>query len=166
MDKYELLNGEVLDLARLPPADRAFLAELSRDAAAEGDYSDLLGRVKGPGAVPLRGGRITPDVAGSVLYRVAHDMADRVGIRQGLVLEPGVEVPDMDDEGGLLSLTEAADLIGISRAAAHQALRESRLRGLRVGTAWIVRRVDAESYQPRARSQAANGAEQKLAAEG
>ena len=165
MDRYELLNGDVLDLTLLSPADGSFLAELSQDAGG-GDYFDLLRRVKGPDAFPLRGGRITPEVARSVLYRVAHDMAGRVGIRQGFVLEPGVEVPQMDDEGGLLSLTEAAELIGISRAAAHQALQEERLRGRRVGTAWIIRRVDAESYKPRAKSRGTQGADQKLVAEG
>jgi len=60
---------------------------LVSDAYRDTDYFDLLRRVKGPEALPLRGGPITPTIAASVLYRVAHDIADRTGIEQGYLMK-------------------------------------------------------------------------------
>ena len=152
MKTYELLTGEVLNLAKLAEEERAFLRRLSKDAERGTDYFDLLRGVKGPKALPLRGGPITPAIAASVLYRAAHDIADRVGIEQGYLLAPDVtRSAEANGAGDLLSLTEAADLINITRPAAHQALVESRLRGRRVGNAWVIARADAEAFK-RARS--------------
>jgi hypothetical protein len=147
METYELLTGEVLNISGLADAERAFLKQLSADAAEGADYFDLERRVKGRGALPLRGGPITPAIARSVLYRAAHDIADRVGIEQGYLLAPDVDRSGVEPSGDLLSLTEAAELIGISRPATHQALVEDRLRGQRVGNAWIVRGADAEAFR-------------------
>ena len=63
----------------------------------------------------------------------------------------------MKHDAELLSLTETADLIGITRPAAHQALVEERLTGQRVGNAWVVRRPDAEAFR-RGRSSRPGGA--------
>lgn len=148
MAGYELLDGEVINTSSFSQAEQRFLRELSEDGRRGAEYFDLLRRVKGPQAPPLRGGRLTPLIARSAFYRVAHDIADRVGIEQGYLLAPDVERP----MGGalqrdLLSLTEAADLIGISRPAAHQAVVEGRLRGERIGNAWVVRRADASAFK-------------------
>jgi hypothetical protein len=151
MKTYELLSGEVLSGAELKAREVEFLDGLAKDARQGADYFDLLRRVKGPEALPLRGKRITPQVANSVVYRVAHDIADRVGIAQGYLLPPNAHRAGVKQDAELLSLTEAADLIGISRPAAHQALTEGRLAGQRVGNAWVVGRPDAEAFR-RARS--------------
>jgi len=148
MKTYTLLSGEILDLSGLGGDENLYLQELTRDAGSGLDYFDLLRRVKGRDALPLRGGPITPAIAGSMLYRVAHDLADRVGIEQGHLLAPDVERPrNLGVEDDLLSLTEAAALIGITRPATHQALKEERLRGRRVGNAWVIRRVDAKEFR-------------------
>jgi len=160
MKTYELLTGESLDLGALKKEEVEFLDRLRADAAKEGaDYFELLKRVKGPEGVPLRGRPITPATARSPLYRVAHDVADRVGIEQGYVLRSDADRTAVQPESGLLSMTEAADLIGISRPAVHQALREERLRGRRVGNAWVIRRADAEAFK-RTRSDSAPEAKQ------
>jgi excisionase family DNA binding protein len=148
MARHKLLDDEVIDTSSFSAAERRFLKELAQDGRRGAEYFDLLRRVKGPGAVPLRGGRLTPRIARSAFYRVAHDIADRIGIEQGFLLEGGLERPANGDlHQDLLSLTEAADLIGISRPAAHQALAEGRLRGQRVGNAWVVRRTDARAFK-------------------
>ncbi len=145
---HELLTGEALRLSALAQEEREFLRHLSRDAGRGADYFDLLRRVKGPDALPLRGGPITPAVAQSILYRVAHDIADRAGIAQGCLLEPDVAGSvELIDATNLLSLTEAANLIGITRPAAHQALVEGRLHGRRVGNAWVLTLADAEAFR-------------------
>ena len=147
-ETYKLSTGDILDLSGLTGEEHVYLEELSKDAKDRAEYFELLRRVKGPGALPLRGGPITPSVATSVIYRVAHDIVDRVGIDQGYLLAPelaGTEITlgTLD----LLSMTEAAELIGISRPATHQALKEERLRGQRVGNAWVVARSDAEAFR-------------------
>jgi excisionase family DNA binding protein len=148
MSSYELITGEVLDLSTLKRAEHEFLGSLAADAKKrDADYFDLLRRVKGPKAVPLRGGAITPAIVRSVLYRASHDIADRVGIAQGHLLAPGTDTSAVAGLGDLLSLTEAAELIGITRPATHQALIEGRLRGQRVGNAWVVRRADAKAFK-------------------
>ena len=148
METRKLLTGEMLNLANLTDDERAFLGGLAKDAKAGADYFDLLRRVKGPKAIPLRGGPITPSIVASVLYRAAHDIADRVGIEQGYLLAPGVgRSVEANGNEDLLSLTEAADLIGITRPAAHQALTENRLNGRRIGNAWVIARADAEGFK-------------------
>ncbi|MGH9323479.1 MAG: helix-turn-helix domain-containing protein [Vicinamibacteria bacterium] len=148
MAGHKLLDGEVVDASGFSEAEHRFLKELAEDGRRGAEYFDLLRRVKGPGALPLRGGRLTPRIARSPFYRVAHDVADRVGIEQGYLLAPDVERPvGRRVESDLLSLTEAAELIGISRPAAHQALVEGRLKGQRVGNAWVVRRADATAFK-------------------
>lgn len=147
---HQLLTGETLNLSTLNADERDFLAVLTQDAEGGADYFELLRRVKGPGALPLRGGPITPAIAASVFYRAAHDIVDRVGIDQGYVLAPDVAIdrkslPAQGHE--LMSLTEAAEFIGITRPAAHQALVEGRLNGRRVGNAWVVMKVDAERFK-------------------
>ncbi|MEW6363223.1 MAG: hypothetical protein AB1714_01140 [Acidobacteriota bacterium] len=150
MDSYTLLSGEIVDLRSLSPEGRRFLSRLKATARKKGeeDYFDLLRAVKGPGAFPLRGGPITPEVAVSPLYRVAHDIVDRVGIEQGYLLPPGAAV-DMPRTGEWISMTQAAELIGVSRTAVHQALLEKRLEGLRVGNAWTIERRRAIAYKER-----------------
>jgi hypothetical protein len=148
METHKLLTGETLNLSKLTEEERAFLRRLAKDAKGGADYFDLLRRVKGPKALPLRGGPITPAIAASVLYRAAHDLADRAGIEQGYLLAPDVpRSAKANSTGDLLSLTEAADFIGITRPAAHQALSEKRLQGRRVGNAWVVARADAEAFK-------------------
>ena len=148
MARHKLLDGEAVDTSAFSEAQHRFLKALARDGRRGVEYFDLLRRVKGPGAVPLQGGRLTPRIARSAFYRVAHDIADRIGLAQGFLLEAGVEVPaNADLHQDLLSLTEAADLIGISRPAAHQALVEGRLQGQRVGNAWVVRRTEARAFK-------------------
>jgi hypothetical protein len=159
MARHELLDGEVIDTSAFSDAERRFLKELAQDGRRGAEYFDLLRRVKGPGAVPLRGGRLTPRVARSAFYRVAHDIADRIGIEQGFLLESGVERPANGVlHRNLLSLTEAAGVIGISRPAAHQALVEGRLRGQRVGNAWVVRQADATAFKESRRDRGARSA--------
>jgi hypothetical protein len=158
METHKLLTGETMSLSKLNVEERTFLRRLAKDAKGGADYFDLLRRVKGPKALPLRGGPITPAIAASVLYRAAHDIADRTGIEEGYLLALDVaRSVEANSTGDLLSLTEAADFIGITRPAAHQALTEKRLRGRRVGNAWVVATVDAEAFR-RARSTRADDA--------
>jgi hypothetical protein len=145
---YTLLSGEIISLLGLSPADHQYLLKLNSDARGDVDYFDLLRRVKGPESPLLRDGRITKEVVRSAVYRAAHDIADRAGIEQGYLLAPDVEQPaTLGASEKLLSLTEAAEVIGISRPATHQALVEGRLPGQKVGNAWVTTKTDAEAFK-------------------
>lgn len=146
--KHQLLAGEVLDLPEMAASESEYLRKLAEDASRGDDYFALLWRVKGRGALPVGNGPITPTIAGSALFRVAHDIVDRVGIKQGYLLDPHVQRPtDLGVNDDLLSLTETAELIGITRPATHEALGKGRLKGRRVGNAWVIRRADAEAFK-------------------
>jgi len=91
--RYALLNRDVVDISTLPREDIDFLLDLMHRAMEDEDYFALERRVCGPGAYPLKGSqRVTREIHASPLFRVAEDIVDRVGIRQGaLAPDPGDE---------------------------------------------------------------------------
>lgn len=93
--QYRLLDGKKLDLMMITDygrnsaegtADFLFLIYLYQEALKNRPYSELRFLIAGPGAYPLKGSeRVTKEVHESLLYRIAEDIVDRVGIRQGMV---------------------------------------------------------------------------------
>lgn len=143
--KYKLLSGETLDLSKLPKADIEFLLDLSRRAMEE-DYFSLERAVCGPGAYSLKGSRrVTREVHATPLFRAAEDIVDRVGIRQGAL------APDRGDERALteeiVSISEAAKMLGITRSAVIKAAQTGRLKGKKIGHTWALLRRSVESYK-------------------
>lgn len=93
--KYELLNGEVLDLSELSRDDRDFLDALLQRSIDGENYFSLERAVCGAGAYPLKGSaRVTRAIHESPLFIAAEDIVDRTGIRQGVL------APDPNDEAG------------------------------------------------------------------
>ncbi len=142
---YGLLDGARVSLGALPRADLAFLLDLQRRAMEDEDYFDLERSVCGPDAYPLKGSpRVTTEIHRTPLFRVAEDIAYRVGIRQGVL------APNDDDElvpiEGIMSVTEAAKDLGISRSAVVKATRAGRLKGKKIGRTWALLRRSVESY--------------------
>lgn len=143
---YRLLNGDTVHLAALPKGDLAFLIDLQRRAMENEDYSDLERSVCGPGAYPLKGSpRVTSEVHRTALFRVAEDIAYRVAIRQGVM------APNHDDElvptDGIMSVTEAAEELGISRSAVVKAAQTGRLKGKKIGRTWALLKRSVRSYR-------------------
>ena len=144
---YDLLNGERISLGWLSEKDMVFLEGLKEAYEKGDDYFEMLRLIRGNGAYTLKGEpRLTNKVAQSVLFRVASDIVERAGIKQGVSLHPdqGLESPD---DKPLCSMSEAAEIIGISRAAVHQALTKGKLRGWMVGTIWVLARADVLAYR-------------------
>lgn len=144
--KYRLLGGDVIDLGKLPKEDLAFLLELQRRAMDDEDYFELERAVCGPGAYPLKESpRVTSEVHRTPLFRVAEDIVDRVGIRQGVI------APDRNDDlvptEGIMSVTEAAKQLRITRSAIIKAAQAGRLKGKKIGTTWALLRRSVESYR-------------------
>lgn len=144
--KYRLLNGDVIDLGNLPKEDLAFLLELQQRAMDDEDYFELERAVCGPAAYPLKGSpRVTSETHKTPLFRVAEDIVDRVGIRQGVI------APDRNDDlvptEGIMSVTEAAKQLRITRSAIVKAAQAGRLKGKKIGKTWALLRRSVETYK-------------------
>ena len=144
--KYRLLDGEVVNLSKLAREDMAFLLDLQRLAMEDKDYFDIERAVCGPGAYPLKGSpRVTADVHRTPLFRVAEDIAYRAGIRQGVI------APNDDDDlvptEGIVSVSEAAEQLGITRSAVVKAAQGGRLKGKKIGKTWALLRRSVETYE-------------------
>lgn len=153
MRRHKLLSGETVDLAGLKARDIAFLKDLQRMAKDGTSFFELERAAIGPGSPALQGwGRVTRKIVASPLYRVAADIATRAGIAEGLILAPEHEDKrsEIPADRSLVSVTQAANALGISRAAVHKAIQQKRLAARRYGNVILLRR-DAVLHYKRGR---------------
>ena len=147
---YRLLDGDEVDLDALEARGRAFLADLQKMARQGVSYFEVYRTALGPGSPALAGrNRVDPELARAPLYRAALDVATRAGMRQGLILAPQFEGEraGASTDGSMISAAQAADLIGMSRAAVYKAISTGRLRSRRIGNVTVVERRSAEEYR-------------------
>ena len=95
----------------------------------------------------------------SPLYRVAVDIATRAGIAEGLILASKHEDKrkQIPVDRSLMSVTQAANTLGVSRAAVHKAIQQKRLPAQRYGNVLLVDRAAVLRYK-RERSQSGSQA--------
>ena len=147
---YRLLDGEAIDLGDLSPQEAAFLADLRKMAREGVSYFEIYRTALGPGSLALNGrSRVDRRLAETPLYRAAEDMATRSGIEQGLILAPRHEALRITapTDASMMSVTQAADLIGVSRAAVYKAIERGALGALHVGNVTLVDRAAAAEYR-------------------
>jgi excisionase family DNA binding protein len=144
--KYALLSGDIVEVGRLPRADTEFLLDLMQRAMADEDYFSLERSVCGPGAYPLKGSaRVTHEIHASPLFRVAEDVVDRSGIRQGVLApDPGGERVPTEQ---IMSVSEAAKALRITRSAVIKAARAGRIKGKKIGHTWALLCASVKSYR-------------------
>ena len=150
--KYTLLDGRHLSLTGLDARERAFLADIEKMVRQGISYFEVYRAAVGPGSVALGGrNRLDRKIAESPLYLAAVDLATRAGIKQGLVLAPEHEHEraSAPADGSMISVAQAADLIGISRAAVYKAIGKGAVRTRRIGNVTIVDRKSAAEYRER-----------------
>jgi excisionase family DNA binding protein len=143
MKRYKLLSGETVSLEELDVRDVAFLRNLRRMAKDGISFFEVERVAIGPGSPALQGwSRVTPEIVRSPLYRVASDIATRAGIAEGLILAPEHEQKrsQIPADRSLMSVTQAASTLGISRAAVHKAIQQERLVARRYGNVFLVSR--------------------------
>jgi len=124
---YRLLTGERLSLGGLEDAELAYLQGLRARTDAGEDYFDLLREVRGQGSPALAsfGGRVTIGAAQSLFFRVALDIVERAGVRQGRVLDTSDCRPESPTR--FVSIADAAGKIGLSRQAVHRAIQKGKI---------------------------------------
>jgi len=150
--KRNLLDGRSLDLGALEARQRAFLADLDKMARQGVSYFEIYRTALGPGSPALQGrGRVDRRLAESPLYLAAQDIATRAGIAQGLILAPRHERErersKAPTDGSMISVTQAAVLIGITRAAVYKAIERKALAALHIGNVTVVERKAALAYK-------------------
>lgn len=149
---YRLLDARTIDLQGLTARERQFLADLQKMARAKISYFEIERMALGPGSPALDGrNRIDERIAATPLYLASEDIATRAGIDQGLVLAPEHEAKRAaaPSDGSMISVVQAADLIGISRTAVYKAIEKGTLKGLRIGNVTVVDRQAALAYRSR-----------------
>lgn len=146
----QLLDGRSVDLGTLDVHRRAFLADLDKMVRQGVSYFEIYRTALGPGSLALQGrGRVDRKLAESPLYLVAQDIATRAGIEQGLILAPQHERErsKAPTDGSMISVTQAAEVIGITRAAIYKAIERKTLAAMRIGNVTVVDRRAALEYK-------------------
>lgn len=146
---YALLDGTKVSLAGLTAQESTFLKNLLRMARKDEDYFDIYAKACGPASIALRGhSGLTPELARTPLYQAARDLATRAGIQQHLILAPEHEArrPEVPTDGSTVSVTQAAEILGISRAAVHKAVKAGKIKSLRIGNVILVDRQSVLDY--------------------
>jgi excisionase family DNA binding protein len=150
MKRHKLLSGETIVLEDLKARDIAFLKNLQRMAKDEISFFELERVAIGPGSPALQGwSRVTREIVTSPLYRVATDIATRAGVAEGLILAPEHENKrtKIPADRSLMSVTQAAGTLGISRAAVHKAIQQGRIAAQRYGNVILVSRAAVRRYK-------------------
>ena len=149
---YRLLDGQTVDLRGLTPREKSFLADLRRMIRDEIDFFEIERAAIGPGSPALGGGnRVDERLARTALYLAAEDIATRAGIEQGLILAPEHESKRAAARAdrSMISVAQAADLIGVSRTAVYKAVEKGTLLAERIGNVTVVNYASALTYRER-----------------
>jgi excisionase family DNA binding protein len=136
-----LLSGETVDLGELDSREQAFLDDLACMGKSGVSYFEVYRLAIGPGSPALRGRtRLNRRILKSPLYLAARDIATRVGIEQGLILAPEHEAErgTAREDFSMVSVTQAAELIGVTRAAVYKAIQAGKLGARKIGNVTVV----------------------------
>ena len=150
MTRHTLLSGQEIGLADLTPHELDFIDDLKKMKDAGVSYFEINRSAVGPGSPALQGrSRINRRMLVSPLYLVARDIATRAGVEQGLVLAPEHEAQRSRAPGdfSMVSVTQAAELIGISRAAVYKAIKNQRLSARKIGNVTVVDQASAVAFR-------------------
>ena len=110
MKRYVLHDGRAVDLSGLGEAESLYLDWLRARLRAGETYEAIAPAVFGPGAFPLLAPTEVEEVARDLLARASDAPARRRDRDEGL-------------RAGILTVTLAAERLGISRAAVIKAIR-------------------------------------------
>ena len=149
-EDYKLISGDNVDLAELDDNEKRFLSKLWEMKEEREDYFEIYRTAIGPGSPVLHGGStLLLQYAESELYLVAIDIATRAGIEQDLILDPQYKnkLSEVPKDGSYISVVQASDLIGVSRAAVYKAISSERLKSIQIGNIFLVEKASAIEFR-------------------
>ncbi len=150
MKRYKLLSGDTVRLEDADARELAFLKNLQRMAKSGISFFEIERMAIGSGSPALQGwSRVTREIVSSPLYRVAADIVTRAGIAEGLILAPEHEDKrkEIPADRSLMSVTQAATALGLSRTAVHKAIQQKRLAAQWYGNIVLVNRETVLRYK-------------------
>jgi len=150
-EDHVLLDGRTVQLGSLAARERAFLADLGKMKRQGVDYFEIYRTALGPGSPALEGrNRVDRRLVETPFYQVAEDIVTRAGIEQGLIVAPEYEeewAAKAPRDFSMISVTQAATLIGITRAAVYKAIEKKAIAALHIGNVTVVNRASAVEYK-------------------
>ena len=150
--RRRLLDDREVDLGQLNSRELRFLRDLQKMADEGVSYFEIYRSAVGPGSPALAGrNRVDRRIVESPLYMAARDIATRAGVGQRLVLahDHALERATAPTDASMMSAAQAADLIGITRAAVYKAIDKGSLRAIPVGNVILIDRKSALAYRDR-----------------
>ena len=148
--KYKLLSGEIIKLEGLTTRQRNFLHTLRQMVKDDECYFEVCQFAVGLGSPAMQGRScVNSSILKSPLYLVASDIATRLGIKQHLILAPEYEElrSKAPRDSSTLNLFQAANFIGISRAAVLDAINKNKLKALTIGNVILVDKASAIEFR-------------------
>ncbi len=152
MEKYSLLSGKEVDLTMFDERERRFLDDLLAMGKSGVSYFEVYRMAIGPGSIALQGrNQVNHRILSSELYQLARDIATRIGIDQGRILAPEHEAErdNLPRDFKMVSVAQAAELIGITRAAVYKAIKTNKLRAHKIGNVTVVDKAAAVAFRQR-----------------
>ncbi|MCX6023128.1 MAG: hypothetical protein NTZ05_15650 [Chloroflexi bacterium] len=171
MQTYTTLSRKVYDLDGLNDEERAHFERAYAAYLAGRDWGAFARRfVYGIESPVLRasGGRVTREVLDHLLYRVVHDLSDRLGVAQNTIgAMPGddLETGPLEDEW--LPVADAAERKGVGVSGLHSAIKRGDVlaRPAKEGGAWLaVSGRSLANWRPEEKRQAAGRSHRRDAA--
>jgi hypothetical protein len=131
MRTYTTLDGSVLDLTALAPAEWSYFDECVAAYRAGMDFAEFSNHLlNGEGSPLIRatGGWVTRTVWAHPLFQAVSDLADRLGIAQGqLGTESGIDPATDPLVDEWVPAVEAARRKGVALSGLHQAVQRGDL---------------------------------------
>ncbi len=180
LDSYRLISGAVVDLREVPPAAQTFVNDLALRLAQGQGYGELIGRVMRHDAPIYQGmSPLAPGADDLPAVQVARDLSYRAGLAEGAIAAKPGETRDEALPSSLrarvsrsgkssppgsrltseeiVTVGEAMNILGITRQAVINAVRNGKVHGEQHGKLWILSRDDVLEYRDERERRRARG---------
>lgn len=148
MRRYKMLSGDVIEYEAPAKEVDDYLAQIKVAAnnpdISPGELVDLMYSEDNPllktGIIPGRG-VVTREVSNHPVYHVMLDLLEQKRIQAGVLDREAAE------SQYTMTVSEAADRLGVSKSAVRQAIQKNKLAGRKVGRRWKLYPESVDAYE-------------------
>ncbi len=159
MERYTTIAGEVIEYQTPAPEVARFLARVvdatNDPSVTEAQLTELIYGVENPilaqGILPNHG-VVTREVFADPLYHVLTDLLGRKRVQMGTL------DPELARDEYTVTITEAAERLGVHPSAVRQAVQAHKLDAIKKGKTWLLKPSSVESYDRSRRASPRGGA--------